>query len=380
MSKTKTPARARTAKVAADVVSSPAPVAPPAPPPQDPAMPDFEKLSRNVARFVEEGGKALAAVMKPMETGKAPSVAGPSPEFTDMFVTLGRVAEFYMTDGRRAMEAQSALSSKFLELWGSTYKKLSGDPAGDVVTPDAGDKRFTDPDWKANPYYDFIKQAYVLTSRWADDLVTRADDLDPHTRDKAAFYLKQVTSALSPSNFLVTNPELVRSTMAESGENLVRGMKMMAEDIQAGNGQLRIRQADAAKFKLGVNLAATPGKVVFRNELIELHPICALHPDRAQAAVADRAAVDQQVLRARPQPGKILHPLGGGAGADRVRRLLGQPRRAPRRQGLRSLHARGHFRLAGGGRGGDGRARRRHDRLLRRRHACSPSRSPSWPS
>jgi polyhydroxyalkanoate synthase len=233
-------------------------------------MPDFEKLSRNVARFVEEGGKALAAVMKPMETGQAASAATSSPEFTDMFMTLGRVAEFYMTDGGRAMQAQTALSTKFLELWGSTYKKLTGDPVADVVTPDAGDKRFADPDWKANPYYDFIKQAYVLTTRWADDLVTRADDLDPHTRDKAAFYLKQVTSALSPSNFLVTNPELMRSTLAESGDNLVRGMKMMAEDITAGNGQLRIRQADAAKFKLGVNLAATPGKVIFRNELIEL--------------------------------------------------------------------------------------------------------------
>ena len=78
----------------------------------------------------------------------------------------------------------------------------------------------------------------MLTSRWADDLVRRADELDPHTRDKAAFYLKQVTSALSPSNFLPTNPELLKTTLAESGENLVRGLKMMAEDIEAGHGKL----------------------------------------------------------------------------------------------------------------------------------------------
>ena len=271
--------RARAARAAADVVSSPAPLAPPAPaarttieaiPALDAPLPDFEKLSRNVARFVEEGGKALAAVIKPVESGEAKPAGAPGAELTDMFVTLGRVAEFYMTDARRAIEAQSALSSKFVELWGHTYKRLTGDPAPEVAPADAGDKRFADPDWKANPYFDFIKQAYVLTTRWADDLVARADDLDPHTRDKAAFYLKQVTSALSPSNFLVTNPELMRSTLAESGENLVRGMKMMAEDIAAGHGQLRIRQADAAKFKLGVNLAATPGKVIFRNELIEL--------------------------------------------------------------------------------------------------------------
>ena len=94
--------------------------------------------------------------------------------------------------------------------------------------------------------------------------------MDPHERDKAQFYLRQVTAALSPSNFLGTNPELLRVTLQESGENLVRGLQMMAEDIEAGKGNLRIRQSDARGFKLGVNLATTPGKVIFRNELIEL--------------------------------------------------------------------------------------------------------------
>ena len=110
----------------------------------------------------------------------------------------------------------------------------------------------------------------MLTTRWANDLVARADELDPDTRHKAQFYLRQVTSALSPSNFVATNPELLRTTLAESGENLVRGLKMMAEDIAAGRGNLRIRHSDASKFALGVDLAATPGKVIYRNDLIEL--------------------------------------------------------------------------------------------------------------
>ena len=110
----------------------------------------------------------------------------------------------------------------------------------------------------------------MLTARWADDLVKRADELDPHTREKAAFYMKQVTSALSPSNFLATNPELLRTTLQESGANLVRGMKMLAEDIAAGKGELKLRQSDPERFQVGVNMANTPGKVVFRNELIEL--------------------------------------------------------------------------------------------------------------
>jgi polyhydroxyalkanoate synthase len=265
------PALSEPAPKPAEPAPKPA-AAPPKPAPaialQDMQMPDFEKLSRNVARFVEEGGKALAALVKPVETD--PTALAPKPELAEVFTTLGRVAEYYAADASRALEAQTALSTQFFELWGSTLKRLSGEETPDIIAQDKGDKRFSDPEWTTNPYFDFIKQAYVLTSRWADDLVRRADEMDPHTRDKAGFYMKQVTSALSPSNFLATNPELLRATLAESGENLVRGMKMMAEDIEAGHGQLRIRQADAAKFKLGVNLAATPGKVIYRNELMEL--------------------------------------------------------------------------------------------------------------
>ena len=257
------PAAAQPAAAAAPPVPKPAQAA------RETPLPDFEKLSRNVARFVEEGGKALAAVLKPGETGQAESLTA-KPELADVFTTLGRIAEYYAIDPKRALEAQTALSTPFFALWGSTLKKLGGEKQPDVAPTDAGDKRFADPEWRDNPYFDFIKQAYVLTSHWAEDLVKRADELDPHTRDKAAFYMKQVTAALAPSNFLATNPELLRTTLAESGENLVRGMKMMAEDIEAGKGQLRIRQVDAAKFELGRNLAATPGKVVFRNELIEL--------------------------------------------------------------------------------------------------------------
>ena len=159
-----------------------------------------------------KAAEALAAMMKPVEHGD-PGVVAPKPELAEVFATLGRVAEYYAVDARRAMEAQSEFSTQFLELWGSTLKKLGGEAGPDVVPTDKGDKRFNDPEWSKNPYFDFIKQAYVLTSRWADELVRRADEMDPHTREKAAFYMKQVTSALSPSNFVATNPELLRATL-----------------------------------------------------------------------------------------------------------------------------------------------------------------------
>jgi polyhydroxyalkanoate synthase len=230
-------------------------------------LPDFNLLSRNLAQLIGEGGKVLAAYLRPFENG---DFGQPGEEIARMAATLGRIAEYYLSDAQRALAAQAALSRQFLDLWASTLRRLQGEAAAPVAAPDAGDKRFDDPEWRENPYFDFIKQAYVLTTRWAKDLVARADELDPETRHKAQFYLRQLTSALSPSNFVATNPELLRTTFAESGKNLVRGLRMMAEDIAAGHGNLRIRQSDASKFALGVNLAATPGKVVYRDDLIEL--------------------------------------------------------------------------------------------------------------
>src|SRR5206468_8804545 len=130
--------------------------------------------------------------------------------------------------------------------------------------------RFNDPEWKSNQFFEFMMQLYLLTTRWAQDLVRNAEGLDAHTRKKAEFYVQQITNALAPSNFVLTNPEVLRATLASSGDNLARGMKMLAEDIEAGNGTLRIRQSDPANLVVGVNMAMTPGKVIYQNDLMQL--------------------------------------------------------------------------------------------------------------
>ena len=229
---------------------------------------DIEAFAKNLARMVEEGGKALAAYMKPREEGQVQ--AGLSDEMNDMVKTLGEVGSYWLSDPSRAVELQSQLGRAYLDLWGAAAKRLSGEEAGPVVTPDPKDRRFADPEWSSNQFFDFIKQAYLLSTHWADHLVEGAKDLDPHTRQKAEFYVKQVANALSPSNFVLTNPELLRETLGSNAENLARGMHMLAEDIAAGGGDLKIRQSDAAKFEVGRNLAVTPGKVIFENELMQL--------------------------------------------------------------------------------------------------------------
>ena len=229
---------------------------------------DIEAFSRNLARLIEEGGKTLAAYLKPREEGKIKSEI--SEDVADMVRTLAQVIEYWLSDPQRAVELQAGLGAAYLDLWATAARRMTGDPSPPVVAADPKDKRFSDPEWSQNQFFDFLKQAYLLTTHWAEHLVKNAEGIDPHTRQKAEFYVKQIANAISPSNFVLTNPELLRETMSSNAENLVRGMHMLAEDIKAGHGNLRIRQSDGSIFEVGRNLALTPGKVVFQNELMQL--------------------------------------------------------------------------------------------------------------
>jgi len=228
---------------------------------------DYEALARNIARMIEEGGKALAAYMKPREQGKIKEDL--AEDVTDIVKTMGRVTEYWMADPKRALDIQTSLGRAYLDLWAGAVRRLAGEAAPPVVAPDPKDKRFADPEWSQNQFFDFLKQAYLLTSQWAERLVKEAE-VDPHTRAKAEFYIRQISNALSPSNFVLTNPELVRETLASNAENLVRGMQMLSEDIILGEGQLKIRQSDPSLYDVGRNLATTPGKVIFQNDLMQL--------------------------------------------------------------------------------------------------------------
>ena len=132
------------------------------------------------------------------------------------------------------------------------------------------DPRFKHPAWSEHLYFDFLRQSYLITSHWAASLIDQVDGLDPHTRNKARFYATQIMNAIAPTNWVFTNPELLHETFASDGENLVRGMQLLAEDIERGSGHLRIRQTDATKFEVGKNLANTPGKVVYQNAVMQL--------------------------------------------------------------------------------------------------------------
>ncbi len=175
-----------------------------------------------------------------------------------------------LKDPQKVYERQIALWKDYMQLWGHTTHKLLGKDTDEGPAGATRDKRFKDPAWQENAVFDFIKQSYLVTARWLQETVDEVDGLDPKTLRKLDFYTRQFVDAMAPSNFVMTNPEVLRATLESGGDNLVKGLNNLLEDLERGRGNLRISMTDYKAFEVGKNLAITPGKVVFRNDLMEL--------------------------------------------------------------------------------------------------------------
>ena len=226
----------------------------------------LEKLSANLARAALTAQGAIAeAALRQAERPAAlqPDPFHVAPALTDV---MGRLA----SQPDRMVRAQADLFQQYLELWQSAARRAGGESVEPVVRPDKGDKRFNDPDWAENPVFDVIKQSYLLTSNWLNSLVSQVQDVDPIAKRRVEFFMKMLTDAFSPSNFLVSNPAALREAMQTQGASLLKGMENFADDLTRGGGQLAISQTDYQMFKIGENVATAPGKVVFQNEVLQL--------------------------------------------------------------------------------------------------------------
>src|SRR5438067_3010118 len=170
----------------------------------------------------------------------------------------------------RLAEAQFNLLWEYSALWQSSMLKLLGHSVLPVAEPAKSDKRFRHEDWQEHFLYDYVKQSYLITARWLHGAVANVEGLDEHTRKKVDFFTRQYIDAFAPSNFALTNPEVFRETIASGGQNLVKGLNNLLDDIERGHGQLKISMTDSKAFELGVNIATTPGQVVFQNDLMQL--------------------------------------------------------------------------------------------------------------
>jgi polyhydroxyalkanoate synthase len=227
-----------------------------------------EEFMTNLFRAFEASGQIFAKILDDKEKRQgAYTVADNMAEAGKLFAPI---AQYWLHDPQGLATAQNKLGQDLVELWGRTYQRFLGQNVAPIVRPSPGDPRFQDPEWTENPFFDFMKQAYLLTSKWAEDMIDNAATVDQHTRHRAEFYLNQIVSALSPSNFPFTNPEVIRTTVSTNAQNLARGMTQLLQDLQQSGELLRIRQTDMSAFEVGKNLATTPGKIVFQNDVMQL--------------------------------------------------------------------------------------------------------------
>ena len=229
---------------------------------------DPEEFARNMLRLVEEGTRAMTDLMERADA--KPSPFSPASEMNVATETLNSIAEKWMSDPVKLADAQAKLYASYAEVWNNTLKRMMGEQVAPVVSPEAGDNRFKDPEWSTNPYFDFWKQSYLVTTKWTEAMMAETPGLDERERQKADFYLRLIASAASPSNIPALNPEVLRTTFQSNGSNLVKGMSLLAEDMEKSGDLLQISQTDTSAFMVGTNLALTPGKVVFQNDLLQL--------------------------------------------------------------------------------------------------------------
>ncbi len=232
----------------------------------DSKMIDAAELSRAMTNIAERSQRIVTDFLTRQAADPTAATADPlniGNAFMEMTAKL-------MSDPAKLVEANLNLWQDYMSLWQKTARRMLGEETQPVVSPDSGDRRFKDEMWQENEIFDFIKQSYLLSARWMQGVVKNVEGLDDHTAKKVDFYTRQFVDAMAPSNFVLTNPEVLRATVETRGENLLKGLNNLLDDLERGKGNLAIKMTDYDAFKVGENIAVTPGKIVFQTDLMQL--------------------------------------------------------------------------------------------------------------
>ncbi len=225
-----------------------------------------EQMSKLMADLSERSQRVVQAFVERQKDSDGFQI--PDPEvigkaFMEMSAKM-------MADPAKLVQAQSDLWQSYARLWENTAKRMQGEEVEPIVEPDKGDRRFKDQSWTEEALFDMIKQSYLLTSNWMQSTVRDVEGLDAKTAEKVDFYTRQFVDAMSPTNFAATNPKVLQTAVETKGENLVQGLENLLGDLEKGKGQLRISMTDQNAFTLGENIAASKGKVIYQNDLMQL--------------------------------------------------------------------------------------------------------------
>jgi polyhydroxyalkanoate synthase len=232
----------------------------------DITLPDPVKMARMMLDIAERAKPIWQEVLKKSSQDISPQKLDPF----NLHQIVGEYFEKLAMHPDKFISMQRDYAEKWLELCAQTVHRLEGTKSSAVIQPDKSDRRFKASEWSENTVFDFIKQSYLLTCQWLDHAVREGTELEGPKRDKLAFATKLMTDALSPSNFILTNPEVLKETLRTGGDNLLKGFENLLHDLERGHGELKISTTDYTAFKLGENIATTAGKVVYQNELVQL--------------------------------------------------------------------------------------------------------------
>ncbi|TDJ63279.1 MAG: class I poly(R)-hydroxyalkanoic acid synthase, partial [Proteobacteria bacterium] len=228
-------------------------------------FPDPNELAQAVTNIAAKSQALLRAYLAQHEvdTKAEQDPFGLVPAFLELTAS-------WMKDPVKLLDAQFKAWQSYMEIWQRSAQALMGHETTPVVTADSGDRRFRDADWDDNPFFNYIKQTYLVAAGAILSSVEDLDNVDDKTAAKIAFFSKQFVDAVAPSNFIATNPEVLRATIESGGKNLLDGLQNFLGDIDPKDGRLHTKMVDADAFELGRNVAITPGKVVLANDLMQL--------------------------------------------------------------------------------------------------------------
>ncbi|MBY6081705.1 PHA/PHB synthase family protein [Ruegeria arenilitoris] len=233
-------------------------------------MPDLsdehvERLKENMLK-VEDLSKRLIEVMA-SKKAHTPALDGPNQEL------FARAATAYWAE---ALQNPAKLLEQQLEYWGKSVLNfaaaqqalLAGE--GEADEAPSKDKRFSNPLWDTNPYFRLVRQQYLTNAEAIANAVESVEDLDAKDKRRLKYFSQQIVDMMSPTNFLPTNPDALQKAIETDGQSLIQGLENLVADLEANDGELIVKLADENAFKVGGNLATTPGEVVYRNRMMEL--------------------------------------------------------------------------------------------------------------
>jgi polyhydroxyalkanoate synthase len=229
-------------------------------------LPDAQRVAASLSRITQTGRRLVGDYL----SRKARGEVAPPPDAGVLARSFVELSQRMIANPGKLVEVQVAFWKDYLTLWERTSRRMLGAEVTPVIEPAPGDRRFKDEDWARSAVFDFIKQSYLLTARSIHQAVGGVEGLDARTAERVDFYTRQFVDAMAPTNNLVLNPTVLKATLESGGENLIKGLANLLEDVERGKGELRISMTDANGFEVGKTIAATPGKVIFQNELMQL--------------------------------------------------------------------------------------------------------------